>query len=444
MPDTRSDHYLGDQSTARTLAERARAVMPGGNTRLTVFQAPHPAYALKGQGAILESTDGDRWIDFVNNMTSLIHGHADPDVTRAAVRATEQGASFSLPTESEVVLAEAIVARVGSVERIRFANSGAEGVTLAIKAAQAFTGRPALAKFEGSYHGTHDLVVPSTATTPDSWTTEEPVAVPNMHQTPRYVLDNTVVLRYNRLDIAKRVLRREADRIAAVIVDPMPARSGLIQGTPEFLAGLRRICTELGIVLIFDEVISYRVAPGGMQSLVGVTPDLTTLGKIIGGGFPVGAVGGRTDIMALFDPTQGPRVSHGGTFNANPVTMAAGAAAVAKLTPARYTDLNQLGALVREGLSAYFRESGVPVRVHGRGSLFCVRFGDGPAAEFRDLAEAPADTGVREYMQTYLRSHGIMTHQNLFGCVSTAMGEAEVGTLLERVRAGLTTLPGRP
>ncbi|MEO8449143.1 MAG: aspartate aminotransferase family protein [Gemmatimonadota bacterium] len=434
--------YLEPDSPSARLFERAQHSLPGGNTRLTVHQEPRPPYAARGHGCFIESVDGDRWLDFFNNATTLVHGHADPDVIQAVMDTMSRGTCLSMPTETEIDLAELMTARVASVEKIRFANSGSEGVMLAVKAARAFTGRSKIAKFEGCYHGAHEAVEPNTAPPPESWRFEEPQTVSAAEGTPRHILEHTVVMRYNHIPIMERLLERHHADLAAVIVDLMPMRSGLIRAEKAFLERLRALSAQYGIVLIFDEVISYRVAPGGLQSLVGVTPDLTTFGKIIGGGFPVGACGGRSDIMAVFDPRGGhPRVPHAGTFNANPVTMIAGATTLRKLTPQVYSRLEQLGDMARAGLRDSFAEVGVPVQVTGAGSLFGVLFHNRPIREYRDLAEKPEETKVREAVQTYLKQHGIHMMQNLIGSVSTPMGSSEIDRLVATVRDGLRELP---
>ncbi|MEZ4571712.1 MAG: aminotransferase class III-fold pyridoxal phosphate-dependent enzyme [Thermomicrobiales bacterium] len=299
------DRYRSSGSRSSTLHQRAVSVLPGGNTRTTVHLDPYPPYAASGRGAVVVDAEGDERLDFLNNYTSLMHGHADPDIIAAVTKQLQNGTAFSMPTESEIGLAEIIAERIPSVDQVRFTNSGTEAVMMAIQAARAFTDRPMIAKFEGSYHGTYDFAGVSTIMPRDAWTDDEPPAIPYAAGTPQGVLENVRVLRFNDLEMAERVIDRDGDRLAAVLVDPMPWRMGLIPGSEEFLKGLRELTEAHGIVLIFDEVISLRASWSGTQGLIGVTPDLTTMAKIIGGGFPVGAVGGRADIMAVFDPRQG-------------------------------------------------------------------------------------------------------------------------------------------
>nr|MBA3415017.1 aspartate aminotransferase family protein [Chloroflexia bacterium] len=340
--------YSAPESTSARLHQRALRVMPGGNTRTTVHRDPYPPYAAKGYGQTIVDVEGQERIDFLNNYTSLIHGHAHPDVVAAVVDQVHRGSSFGLPTRHEVDLAELLVDRIASVDQVRFTNSGTEAVMMALQAARAYTGRPMIAKFEGAYHGAYDFAAVSTSIPAGQAGDAEPAATPHAVGTPDAVVDGVAVARYNDIEGLERVVARHKDRLAAVLVDLMPWRMGLIAAEAAFVHALREMTRAHGILLIVDEVITLRVAPGGAQALYGVTPDLTTMGKVIGGGFPVGAVGGRAEVMAVFDPRGGqPKVPHGGTFTANPVTMAAGLATMRKLTPDAYRRLDEHGAELR-------------------------------------------------------------------------------------------------
>src|SRR5438105_2695865 len=302
MTDNR---YLEPGSRSAELYARAKAVMPGGNTRTTVFSAPYPTYIMSARGATVTDVEGQTRLDFVNNYTSLIHGHAHPRIVEAVSRQLALGTTaVSFPTESEVRLAELLVDRVQSIERIRFTNSGTEAVMMAIEAARAFTGRSRIASFEGCYHGSYHW--------PDA-----------------------LVLPFNDADELERTIAAQARELAAVVVDPLPHRPGFVDPERGFLERLRHVTRAHDVLLISDEIISFRLDYHGPQQRFGYQADLTTLAKIIGGGFPVGAFGGRADVMSIFDPTDS-RVSHGGTFNANPVTMVAGQEAMTMMTPAEF------------------------------------------------------------------------------------------------------------
>ena len=329
--------------------------MPGGNSRTTTFFDPYPFYIQRGQGAHVWDADGTDRIDFNGNYTSLILGHAHPDVVKAAQQAAEHGLSFPGPTEHEIRLAELLKRRVPSVESIRFTNSGTEATMNAVRLARAFTGRPKIAKFEGAYHGTHDWVMVSVGGDPKAGgSRKRPKSVAWSAGLPPAVLKHVVVLPWNDPEACEQILEAEAAHLACLIVDPLLCNAGLIRPADGFLQRLRAITERHGIVLIFDEVISFRVAWGGAQERLGVRPDLTTFGKIIGGGLPVGAFGGRADVMNFYDPRKGgARISHGGTFNANPVTMAAGVATLNAVTPEAYTRLDALGERLRGGVSRH-------------------------------------------------------------------------------------------
>jgi glutamate-1-semialdehyde aminotransferase len=294
LAETRRWAAPGSRSAA--LFAQAQGVMPGGNTRTTVYMAPYPPYAASGDGCWITDVEGDRRLDCLNNYTALIHGHAHPAIVEAATRRLALGSSFPLPTPEEVELAALLCERLPSAERVRFTNSGSEAVMMAIKGARAWTGRPKIAKFEGAYHGSYDYAEVSLASSPESWgSLASPASTPYSKGVPPAVLDDVVVLPFNHAELAVARIEREARHLAAVLVDPIPNRVGLIPAQREFLRALREITSRHGIALIFDEVITFRVGYHGAQGVFGVTPDLTTLGKIIGGGFPVGAVVGRAD-----------------------------------------------------------------------------------------------------------------------------------------------------
>ncbi len=424
--------FLAPGSRAGELYERARKVMPGGNSRTTVYQAPYPPYAIEGRGAVIVDADGQERYDFLNNYTSLIHGHADPDITAAVIEQLPRGVAFAMPTEHEVRLAELLASRVPSVEQIRFTNSGSEAVMIAIKGARAYTGRGKIMKFEGSYHGSYDFAEVSMTPPPDTWDMAEPPSLPYSAGTPQGVLDNVIVSRLNDLALTERLIDEHWGDLAAVLIDPMPMRAGLIPADLPFLTALREMTRARGIVLIFDEVIALRTAYGGTQSLLGITPDLTTMGKIIGGGFPVGAVGGSAEVMSVFDPRVGaPKAPHGGTFNANPITMVAGLAAMEKMTPAEYDRLATLGAQLREALAEALDGARIPGQITGAGSLFQIHLHDRPIRDYRGSVPTAAERVRVATLHRGLMAHGIITAPSLMGCLSTPMGEPEIDAFVD-------------
>jgi glutamate-1-semialdehyde 2,1-aminomutase len=430
-----STAYSDRRSVSARLHERALAVMPGGNTRTTVHRDPFPPYVAKGRGALVTDVEGEERIDFLNNYTALIHGHADPDIVAAVDAQMALGSSFGLPTPSEIDLAELLVARIPSVEQIRFTNSGTEAVMVAIQAARAFTGRPLIARFEGAYHGVYDFAAVGTAALTALAPGEQLVAKPHAAGTPEAVAEHVVVLRYNDVAGLERAIAAHGERLAAILIDLMPWRMGLIAAEAEFVRAVRELTHAHGVLMICDEVITFRVAPGGLQTRYDVEPDLTTLGKVIGGGFPVGAVGGRADVMTVFDPRAGqPKVPHGGTFTANPVTMAAGLATIRKLTPETYERLDALCAALREGLADTVRQSGLPGYVTGGGSLFGIGFGPEPGRDFRGWCGDERARAWRGEVYETLLARGAIVAPHLVGCLSTPMTRADIDTLIDHLR----------
>jgi glutamate-1-semialdehyde 2,1-aminomutase len=416
--------------TANSAALYARAlrVMPGGNTRTTVFAKPHPLYARRGSGCRVIDVDGVERIDLIGNFTSLIHGHAHPALVAAAMEQIGQGTCFGMPTESEIALAEILCARLPSAEQVRFANSGTEAVMTAIKAARAATGRPKIAKCEGAYHGTYDPAETSQNASPETWgLAAAPASVPTAAGTPRGVLDDVVVLPFNRPVIATALLRAHGSQIAAVLVDPMPNRAGLVPATAEYIQALRAATREIGALLIFDEVITFRLGFHGAQGRFGVQPDLTTLGKFIGGGFPVGAVVGPASVMAVFDPSAGePPVPHGGTFSANPITMTAGAASMRLLTPEAFAHLEELGERLAAGIRDRMAHHGVDGQVTGLGSLRRVHMKSTPLSDFRSTFPSADEKRRLAALWRALLDRGVMVAPTGLMALSTPMTGADV------------------
>jgi glutamate-1-semialdehyde 2,1-aminomutase len=423
--------YQAKTPRSRALFEEAQRVLPGGNTRTTVFIDPYPFYAVRGSGARIWDADGHERLDFNGNYTSLILGHAPPAVIAAVQEAAPRGLSFPGPSEHELRLAEALTRRVPSCAQVRFANSGTEATMFAIRGARAYTGRPKIAKFEGSYHGTHDWVqVSITPPLEGAGSRKRPRAVPAGAGVPDAVLKHVVVLPWNEPEAAIRLIEKHAGDLACVILEPVQGAAGVIPPADGFLPALREVTARHGIVLIFDEVITFRLGPGGAQTLMGVTPDLTTFGKIIGGGLPVGAFGGRAEVMAVFDPRGGkPKVAQGGTFNANPLTMAAGLATLAALTPEVYARLDALGERLRAGVRALVRARKVKAQVTGVGSLFCLHWTPKRVVDFRSSRPLDPEQPLRTYIG--LLNEGVLLSQRGMGAVSAAMGEAEVDRFVE-------------
>lgn len=356
---------LNKPVTSRKLFAEASAILPGGvDSPVRAFSAVGgaPLFIRRATGARIEDVDGNRFLDYVMSWGPMIHGHAPAGLIRAVTTAARRGTSFGAPSPLEHRLGERVRALMPSMERVRFVSSGTEATMSAIRVARAFTRRDAIVKFEGCYHGHADAFLVkagSGATT---------LGVPTSPGVPAGVTADTLLARYNDLASVDALLATHAHRIAAIIVEPIAGNMGVVSPEDGFLAGLRARCDAHGILLVFDEVISgFRASAGGAQELFGIRPDLTCLGKIIGGGFPVGAYGGRADAMSLVAP-EGP-VYQAGTLSGNPVAMTAGLWALGRLTPTLYRTLASRGAQLAAGLADAARSAGVTLQVNAVGSL---------------------------------------------------------------------------
>lgn len=386
-------------------------------------------YLVSGSGCRVTDADGVERIDFISNYTSLAHGHCHPPVVEAVKAQAGRMASGAGPSELEIELGERLKARLPSIELLRFTNSGTEATMLAVRAARAFTGRSTVVAFAGAYHGTHDLGVSIPADSADR---------PHGRGVPAAVAETLVVAPYNDIESTSAALDSCLDDLAAVIVEPVLGAGGVIPAEPTFLAFLRERTREAGALLLFDEVISFRIGYHGAQGRYGVKPDLTTLGKIIGGGLPIGAVGGRGEVMELFDPRSPDRMPHGGTFNGNPLSAAAGLATLDGLPPAEYERLESLAMELRQRLEGVFDRFGVSGCVTQIGSLFNVHFADGPIHTHADVLAG--DLALLRELHLAMLGHGILTTPRGMGCLSTPMGEAEIDAFLEAAELSLRDL----
>jgi glutamate-1-semialdehyde 2,1-aminomutase len=415
---------------------RARQLFPGGvNSPVRAFRAVggDPVVVASGSGAHVSDVDGRDYVDLLGSWGPLILGHTHPNVVQAITEAAKDGASFGAPTEHEVRLAELITRAMPAIERLRFVSSGTEATMSALRVARAATGRSKVLKFDGCYHGHSDallvaagsgvltLGLPASAGVPAAWTSD------------------TLSVPYNDLDAVAEAFRRFPEQIAAVIVEPVAGNMGVVPPSPGFLEGLRALTVEAGALLVFDEVITgFRVGPGGAQGRFGIWPDLTCLGKIIGGGMPVGAYGGRADLMALVAP-EGP-VYQAGTLSGNPVAMAAGAATLQLLQDASaYVRLEALGDRLATGIAAAAAASGAPLRVQRFGSMLTPFF---TGTEVRDEATAKA-ADVERYAQLFheLLGRGVYAPPSQFEAwfVSLAHTEADIDRVVDAVTAALSS-----
>ncbi len=429
-------------SRGADLYDRARRVLPGGVSRNAVLRTPHPAYVDHGEGCRVTDIDGVTRLDFSNNMASLIHGHACPEITHAVTEQLSRGTAFMMATEVEVEYAEHLCSRNPAFEMLRFVNSGTEAIMLALKASRAFTGRPKIAKAEGAYHGVYDYAEVSQGASPETWgDVDRPRSVPLVHGTPQSALDDVVVIPFNDPDRAIAILDEHADDLACVLIDLMPHRVGLNPAEIEFVRALRDWTTKNGALLVFDEVITFRTEYSGLQTRYDVTPDLTALGKMIGGGFPVGAVAGRTEVMDILNPQSGRYLfPHSGTYTANPISMTAGLAAMRKFDQPAVARLNALADRAKSGIQEAIRSSGVNACVCGAGSMFRVHMKEHPPRNFRDAYPTPEETRQLKALIEDLFNNGIIIINTGSSTLSTPMTETEIDALVDAFRSGFAKI----
>jgi glutamate-1-semialdehyde 2,1-aminomutase len=369
------------------LFARAQAVLPGGvDSPVRAFQSVGltPLFIERASGARIRDVDGNTFIDYVMSWGPLIHGHAPAGLIRALSAAARRGTSFGAPSPLEVTLGERVRTLMPSLERVRFVSSGTEATMSAVRVARAATGRDRILKFEGCYHGHADAFLVKTGSGALT------LGTPTSPGVTRASSADTLVASYNDLTSVQSIFAANRRRIAAVIVEPIAGNMGLVPPADGFLRGLREICSADGSLLIFDEVISgFRASAGGAQALVGVRPDLTCLGKIIGGGLPVGAYGGRADLMALVSPA-GP-VYQAGTLSGNPLAMTAGLWCLDRLTPKLYASLASLGTRLAAGLADAARDAGVALQVNAFGSLLTPFFTDRAVRDYASATSASAE-----------------------------------------------------
>ena len=425
--------YRSRSARSAELHAAARRVMPGGDTRSVAFHAPYPLAVMHGEGCRTWDADGNVYYDLLNNYTSLIHGHSHPAVTAAVAAQIGQGTAFANPNPFQTRLAEIITERVASVDLVRFCNSGTEAVMNALRAARAFTGRDLIAKMEGGYHGSYDDIEVSVhpdPRSPESGSADAPLAVLDTLGVPRNTTENVTVIPFNDIPAAERLFRERGEEIACVIVEPVMGAGGLIEADPAFLEALRTLTIESGALLVLDEVMSFRLMPGGMQEHYRVRPDLTTFAKIIGGGFPVGGFGGRAAVMEQFDPNRPSFIYQSGTFNGNLITMIAGVAAMELYTADEVARINALGDRLRAGVRRVFADREVTGAATGFGSFVGVHVGVESVRSYRCAAEV--DKGLARLLHLALLLEGVSSAPRLGFNVSTAMDETVIDDVLIR------------
>lgn len=420
--------YRDRNGESEHLFEKACSVLPGGDTRSVTYTPPYPTFIDEAAGCRMTTVDGDEVIDFLNNYTQSIHGHTPEAVVEAMTARIRKGNGLGSPTSDVIDLAERLVGRFPSIERVRFGNSGTEATMNAIRAAIAFTGRERILKVEGGYHGTHDSVEVGI-----SGDGREHIGIPES------VENRVETVRYNDTEALKSAFEEYGDELACFILEPVLGASGMIPSTNDYLETARDLTEAHDSLLIFDEVITSRLSTGGAQQKRDVHPDLTALGKYIGGGLPVGAFGGREDVMNVFHPDKGD-VGHSGTFNGNPATMAGGVVTLDALDAAAIDEINAHGEIIREQVQAAGDAVDIPVTVTGEGSLFHLHFTEGSVTDLNSAGaglEDSGDEGDNYSLPFYLamRERDIFMAPRGMGNISTPMTDEEIDAFVEAADA---------
>jgi len=425
MPDTRpanididaalaeaQEHYRAQNPKSLAQYEAACAALPGGNTRSAIYAEPFPLTMVKGEGAHLWDADGHEYADFLSEFTAGLYGHSHPAIRKAIDAALDGGINFGAHGLAEAKFAKAITERFPAIELVRFTNSGTEANLMAVSAAIGITGKKKILVFYGGYHGGVFYFRGKGS----------PINAPF-----EYLMGT-----YNDIEGVRELVAPHKGDLAAILIEPMLGGSGCIPATREFLADLRALASETGAILIFDEVMTSRLAPGGLQEVHGITPDMTTLGKYVGGGMSFGAFGGRADLMEWFDPRNKNGFQHAGTFNNNVLTMNAGTVGLTQVyTPAAARKLNDWGDGLRERLNAVVRRKGVAMQFTGIGSMIGVHMRGGAIANAADAAKGHA--GLLELFYFDLTARGIWLAKRGMMALSIALDEADADKLVAAV-----------
>ena len=413
--------YISANPKSRARFEAAARNMPGGNTRTILHYDPFPVTIVKGEGARLTDLDGHVYVDFIGEYTAGLYGHSEPAIVEAIREALSGGLVLGGPNAYEARLAELMCERFPAVDLVRFCNSGTEANLMCLSLARAATARDAIMVFNGAYHGGF-LSFASGHT--------------RVNAPFEYVMGD-----YNDVEGVRGLIAEHAGKLAAVIVEPMMGAGGCIPGTPEFLAMLREDTQRHGVVLVFDEVMTSRLAPGGLHGALGLKPDLVSFGKYLGGGVTFGAFGGSRELMSLLDPTRKDGFMHSGTYNNNVLTMAAGIAGLEKVfTPARAEALNASGDRLRERLAAAIAKHGAPMQVLGRGSMLCIHPQSKPIRRPADHAASPAN--ARKLLHLDLKLRGFYAAPRGFMSLSLPLTDADHDALVAAFEGWLEDYAG--
>jgi glutamate-1-semialdehyde 2,1-aminomutase len=415
-----ADAYMEKFPVSRKHHEQLINYIPGGATRSLSYFKPYPIHIDYGQGAYVYTHEGHKLLDVTNAYGAIVHGHGDPDVVDAVQRGISKGSQYSTPTQGQYKLAKLLCERIPGFDRVRFVNSGTEATLFALRTARAFTGKDKILKMTGGFHGTHDCVAAST---------KKNVITAGI---PKGMTQDVLEVPFNDFDALERAVKENAAELAVVIMEPFLGAGGVVLPEPGYLEHARKVTSDNGVLLFFDEIFSYRVNTGGCQKLYGVTPDLTTVGKVVGGGLPIGVFGGKAEIMNIFchENTEKP-LYHSGTFNGYETVMQAGYAALSKYDEAAVAGINKLGDQMQQGLLKSFRSNGLNIQSNQIGSLLNLHFVNQKITRAEQVQASVEE--LHGLMHLALLNRGVFTIPRGLFILSTVMTESEIDGLVDKI-----------
>lgn len=427
-------------SKSEQLYQRALKTLPGGCSRNTVLRKPHPLYHSHASGSFITDVEGVSRFDFANNMAALIHGHAHPAITDAVTQQLSKGSASTFASEIEIIFAELLISRSPSFEKLRFVNSGTEAVMAGIKAARAFSGKSKIAKVEGAYHGLYDYAEASQTAKPENWgDAHHPQSVAVAHGTPQSALDDVIIIPFNDIETSIHILNGHKDELATLLIDLMPHRIALHPANKDYVEALFKWTRDNDILFFCDEVITYRSEYSGAQSWYNIDPDLTAMGKMIGGGFPVGAIAGKANIMDVMNPLNKPLLfPHSGTFSANPITMVAGYTAMSLFDKHAVDAINNVSQYCRNSINEAIKIADIDACVAGAGSMFRIHMRTDIPNDYRSAYEA--DNPKIAFLLDYLFDHGYSMINTCSGALSTVMEKSDIDNFADILLSGFRAL----
>ncbi|MFH1137769.1 MAG: aspartate aminotransferase family protein [Pseudomonadota bacterium] len=433
------EEYMAKTPGSKARVERAARSLPGGDTRRVSFYSPYPVFMERGQGCRLYDYDGREYLDMQNNYTSLIHGHAHPGIEEAAMAQLRKGTVLGSASEIQYLHAEHLRGRVPALEMLRYTNCGTEATMFALRTARAYTGKTDIMKMDGGYHGGHEVALVNQI--PDLGA-EGPPRVYSEPYLPAGLLNHVKVAPFNDLAAAEQVISENKDTLAAVIMEPVMGAGGGVAPEPGYLKGMRELTQKYGVLLILDEILTLRLGYGGVQELEEIDPDLTALGKIIGGGFPVGAFGGRREIMDLYNPNRERPIFHSGTFTGNNITLTAGLVALELYTRSEVARLGALGDSMRAGFNKVLQKAGLKGQANGLGSLVLVHWGnDQPPRNSKQAIMSFLRAGeLTGLLHLEMLNRGVHGAPRGLYCLSTPMTAKEISQAVEAFEGAIEKL----